>query len=178
MRLCLSTLLARLRDERGISLIEVMMSASLLTAVLGAVLSLGETTAKLAPADDERAAVMDQARTGMYSMTRELRQARSLGTVSSYSITATLTSGTVVTYTCNVAHPTISGRSICRRTVGSSSTTVVDQVVNQAQSTPVFTRTGNYVTVTLKVAAAGERTVGGHNSTLTLGDGFYVRNAT
>ena len=165
---------ARLRDERGISLIEVLMVASLLSVVLGAILSLGETTGRLAPADDERANVMDQARTGLYSMTRELRQANSVTSVSSYSIDVQA-GGQPVNYTCNATHPTIAGRSICTRTGGGRTTTVVDHVVNQAQGTSVFARSGDFLSVTLKVAAAGDRG-DGHKSTLTLDDGLYLRN--
>jgi len=170
----LSRLRRRLAEERGISLIELMIAASLTTVVLGAVLSLGETTSKLAPDDDERANVMDQARTGMYTITRELRQARAVTSVTAYSVQAQVGSASV-TYTCNVAHPKVAGRSICTRESDGRTTTVVDHVLNQAQGTPVFARSGNYISVTLKVAAAGDR-IDGHKSTLTLSDGLYLRN--
>lgn len=167
---------ARLRaDERGISLVEVMIAASLLSVVLGAILALSETTAKLAPNDDERAFVIEESRTGLYGMTRELRQATQIVSSSDYATQVRL--GTrEITYTCDVPHPSIEGRSRCTRREGTgSSPVVVDHLINRARSTPVFTRDGNYVAVRLQLAAAGDR-LEGHKHAVTLDDGAFVRN--
>jgi Tfp pilus assembly protein PilW len=171
-----SGLLGRIkRDQGGISLIEVMLGASILAVVLGAILSLSETTAKLAPNDDERAFVLDEARTGLNGMTRELRATTAVLASSAYSISVKV--GTRdITYTCDVAHPSIAGRFRCTRQEGTQPATVaVDHVLNKASGAPVFTRNGNYVSVRLQVAAAGDR-VEGHKHTITLDDGFFMRN--
>lgn len=176
MALSLSRAFARVRrDERGFSLVEVLLVASVLAVVLGAILSLSATTAKLAPNDDERALVLEEARTGLNGMTRELREATSVGSTSDYSFQVNLGSR-VITYACNVPHPSIAGRTQCTRKEGTSAAaTVVDHVLNVATGTPVFSRSGNYAAVKLRVAAAGERTEG-HKHTITLEDGFFMRN--
>src|SRR4051794_37569071 len=72
------------REERGISLIETVITAALLSVVIGAVLSLSETSAKVVPRDTERAAVMAESQVGLYRMTRELRTASSIVSVTDY----------------------------------------------------------------------------------------------
>ena len=151
------------------------MAASILSVVLGAILSLSSATAQLAPNDEERAHQIDDARAGVYRMTRELRQARQFVSSSSYSITVVLTAGTV-TYTCNNPHPSITGRSRCTRSLnGGTAAPVIDHLTNVANNRPVFTRSGNYVAVNARVAASGDRR-DGHRHTLTFEDGFYMRN--
>ena len=153
-----------------------MVTASVLAVVLGAIFSLSETTAKLAPNDDERTLVVDEARSGLRQITRDARQARSIVSISDYSLRIQ-ESSQQVTFTCNVAHPSIPGRSRCTRQSGAGNQVViVDHLVNAAAGTPVFSRDGSFVTVRLRVATAGNRTQG-HKTTVTLDDGAFVRNA-
>jgi len=163
------------RDQRGLTLIEIMVVTSILAVVLTAIFSLSETTAKLAPNDDERALVLTESRAGLNGMTRALRQATGGVVVTDYSIRVNLGSR-VITYTCDVAHPTIAGRYRCTRKEGTGAAVpVVDHVLNKASGTPVFTQNGSYVRVKLLMAAAGDRAKG-HKHTITLDDGVYMRN--
>ena len=170
-------LLARLRaDQRGISLIEVMTAASLLAVVLGAILSLSETTAKIAPNDDERAHVIDESRSALRGMTGEIRTAKTVVSSSAYALHVKV-GATDVTWNCDVAHPSIAGRSRCTRKTGTgSAVVVVDHLINKDKGVPVFTRDGSYVSVHLQLAAAGDR-VDGHKHAINLDDGAFVRNA-
>ena len=152
------------------------MTASILAVVLGAIFSLSETTAKLAPNDAERALVVDDARAALARITRDARQATSaVVSASGYSLTVQV-GGVQITYTCNVPHPTISGRSQCTRTSGSGSPVVVNHLVNVAAATPVFVQDGRYVRVRLRVATTGDRK-NGHKHAVTLDDGAFVRNS-
>ena len=166
------------RDERGISLIEVMMSASILAVVLGAIFSLSETTAKLAPNDDERALVVDEARTALVRMTRDTREASTVSVADGGYTLAVQVGGVSVTYTCNVAHPSIAGRTRCTRSQGGATAVVfADHLLNSASGSPVFTLDGNYVRVNLRVATKGVRK-DGHKHTVTFDDAAYARNVT
>ena len=160
-----------LGDERGWSLIEVLLSATILAVVLGAILSLSDTTAKIAPDDNERALLIQESRTALAGMTRELRQAGAVTSSSSTTFAATV-QGKAITYDCGVAHPSIPGRWQCTRKEDANPAAVV---ANHLVSTAVFDRSGNYATVRLQVAAAGDRTAG-HKHTITLNDGFFMRN--
>lgn len=174
-----TTIFARLsRDERGISLIEVMMTAAILSVILGAILSLSSTTVRLAPKDDERAHQMNDARAGLYRMTSELREAREPLPSTGDSVRARTETGADVTWTCGVPHPSISGRFRCTRgTTGGTAVPVIDHMTNGGSSSPVFSRSpdGRYVAATVRVAAAGDRN-DGHRHTITFEDAFFMRN--
>ncbi len=152
-----------------------MVTASLLSVVLGAILVLSDTTAQLAPNDDERALMMQETRTGVETLTKEVRQATAVSSVSSNAITFSIGSRTI-TYDCTPAQAGFTGRTRCtRQEAGGAPTTAISHVLNQANGVPVFTQTGNYVSVKVQVAAAGER-LEGHKHTITLDDGAYMRN--
>ena len=152
-----------------------MTVAAILPVILGAILSLSETTARLAPDDDERALLMDETRTGVYRMSRELRQATGNVSISAYAASFSI-GATAITYDCSAPQPGVPGRSRCTRRAGSApAAPVLGHVLNSANSTPVFARTGNYVEIRLQVAAAGDRKAG-HDHTITLEDGAFMRN--
>ena len=62
-------------EEAGYSLIELMIVASMMVVVLGAVLSLGDAAQRSTPKDLERAHAIRDTQVGLHRMTRELRQA-------------------------------------------------------------------------------------------------------
>jgi len=68
----------RLRDERGWTLIELLVAMAIFTFVLGAALTLFETSVKLAPKEQERAAAFREAQTGLSGMVREIRDANEI----------------------------------------------------------------------------------------------------
>jgi prepilin-type N-terminal cleavage/methylation domain-containing protein len=173
-------------DERGWSLIEMMIVLTVLAVVLAATLSLLDKTTELSPADEERAPALRDAQVGLHRITRDLRQAYELTTpatgasgdvvVAKVSIKSV---DTQVTYDCSLASLTDPALRRCRRTAqpvagGASKTdTVVDRLAN---TTPVFERTGeDFMKARLVVPARGERDdAAGHR--ITLDDGFYLRN--
>lgn len=66
---------SRLREEAGFTLIEMMMTAVLLSVILGAVTAVLNQTAKSAARDTERNHAINELRVGLTRMTTELRQA-------------------------------------------------------------------------------------------------------
>jgi hypothetical protein len=168
--------------EDGYGLIELMVVASLLVIVLGAILALAETTQRIAPKETERAHVIRDAQVGLHRMTRELRHAYLAPTVTGSTIQASVLGaggGTkTVSYQCNQAHPTDSAYTRCLRYVLSGGTwtggeVIVDRVLN---GSTVFTLTPpDYVRAAVEVSARGDRREG-HTHRVVLEDGFYMRN--
>jgi prepilin-type N-terminal cleavage/methylation domain-containing protein len=62
-------------NEAGWTLIELLVAMSIFTFVLGAALSLFETSVKSAPREQERAAAIREAQTGLSAMTQEAHNA-------------------------------------------------------------------------------------------------------
>jgi prepilin-type N-terminal cleavage/methylation domain-containing protein len=165
-------------EERGFTLIELMITAALLAFILFAILAISDTTTKHAVRDQERAHVIREAQVGLHRMTRELRQAYTINSSSATAMNVqVLVNGTATTvsYDCSVIHPTDSSLRRCVRTVGVDSVVVVDRM----KPGTVFTYDGNspprYVQARVSVPAKGER-VGGHPHYVVLDDGFYMRN--
>jgi type II secretory pathway pseudopilin PulG len=173
-----------LRGEAGYALTEVLIVASLLVIVLGAVLTLGESSQRIAPKESERAQVIREAQVGLHRMTRELRHAYQAPTVTGATIQANVVAGTTsrtVRYECNVTHPTNAAYTRCMRYVVtgpsqmSAGELVIDRVVNGSS---VFTLTGtNYVRALVEVAAKGDLREG-YDHRVVLDDGFYMRNVS
>ena len=180
----------RAADERGFSLIEVLMVFLVLTVILGAILGVLDATHKAAPRDQERGDVIRETQTGMERMTRELRHAYKVTSAGQWSITAqTYSSGTstTVTYDCSVTDPTRPEYRMCERTAASGSTgPVVRRVLLIAppgggSPPPVFEYGTNdagridRVDITLVTSATGDLKEG-YTHNVTLRDGFYLRN--
>jgi Tfp pilus assembly protein PilX len=95
--------------EAGYGLVELMVVASLLVVVLGAILALGTTTQRIAPKESERAHVIREAQVGLHRMTRELRHAFQAPTVSGSTMQAEVLAANgatrTVRYDCDEAHP-------------------------------------------------------------------------
>ena len=106
------------RDERGFTLIEVLMTTAILAVVLTAVLNVLDTTAKLAPRDQERGDVIRETQVGVQRMTRELRHAYKVDDAGPWSITASLYRNgatTEVTYDCTGVDPDWEHYRVCNR---------------------------------------------------------------
>jgi type II secretory pathway pseudopilin PulG len=174
--------------ETGFALVELLVVASLLIVVLGAILALGETTQRLAPKESERAHVIREAQVGLHRMTRELRHAyQELPTVAAPTVSGSTMQASVrgaggttrtVRYDCDEAHPTDQAYTRCIRQVfsggsWSSGEVVIDRVLNGAA---VFALTPpDYVGARVEVAARGDRK-DGYDHRVILEDGFYMRN--
>jgi Tfp pilus assembly protein PilX len=168
--------------EAGYGLVEVLVVASLLIVVLGAILALGEATQRMAPKESERAHVIREAQVGLDRMTRELRHASQAPTVTGSTIEATVLAANgvprTVRYDCDEAHPSDTAYTRCLRQVLSGSTwtggeVVIDRVLNGAT---VFSLTPpDYVGATVEVAARGNLN-DGYDHRVILEDGIYMRN--
>jgi Tfp pilus assembly protein PilX len=166
----------------GYALVELLVVASLLVIVLGAILALGETTQRIAPKESERALVIREAQVGLHRMTRELRHAYQTPTVSGSTMEAAVLAANgatrTVRYDCDEAHPTDSAYTRCLRQVLSGGTwsageVVIDRVLN---GTTVFSSTPpDYVSATVEVAARGGLK-DGYDHRVILDDGIYMRN--
>jgi type II secretory pathway pseudopilin PulG len=168
-------------SEAGYALTELLIVATLLVIVLGAILTLGETSQRIAPKESERALVIREAQVGLHRMTRELRHAYQTPTVTGSTIEATVpngTSGQTIRYVCNVAHPSNAAYTRCLRYVvvggvPGAGQLVIDRVLN---GSAVFALHGtNYVTALVEVAAKGDLQ-NGYDHKVVLDDGFYMRN--
>ena len=186
----LDELRRRAADERGFSLIELLMVFLVLSVILGAVLGVLDATHKAAPRDQERGDVIRETQAGMERMTRELRHANKVTSAGQWSITAqTYANGTTttVTYDCSVVDPTRSTYRMCERTAPSGSTgPLVRRVLLIAPAgggspPPVFEYGTNEaghidrVDISLVTSATGDLKEG-YTHNVTLRDGFYLRN--
>jgi type II secretory pathway pseudopilin PulG len=162
--------------EAGYTAIELLVVASLLSIVLGAILVLAETTQRIAPKESERALVIREAQVGLHRMTRELRHALPTPTVTGSRMQAQVLTSTgtqTVSYECDHDHPSDSDYTRCVRVAGGTSELVVDRVLN---GTSVFTPTGtDYVRVAVEVAARGDLE-NGYDHRIVLDDAIYMRN--
>jgi len=184
VRVRLETAFRRLaRDQSGFTLVETRFVAATLAVILMAILNVSDTSQKLMPKDQERANVIDEAKTGLHGMTRELRQATAVHATSATTMEVDAPFrgvSTRISYRCDQPHPTNRSWRRCMRVQGSSSRMVIDRVING--DAPVFTYTTDpqngritYVDVKVEVPAAGDRK-DGHKHKVILDDGFYMRN--
>ncbi len=187
------------------TLVELLASMAILMFVVGAILGLLDTTAKIAPKDQERAHAVREVQVGLERMTRELRQAYRViaWSPNSFEVEVRLPgdderttdveqhSDWHVQYSCEKKSSDPSPRCTRYATrpggqLPTTGTPVIERVQNTDSSLPVerriFTVTtssatgvASYVRVRLEVPAKGERTAG-YESTIVLEDGFYLRN--
>jgi len=155
------------REERGITLIELLVTAVILNVVLFAILGLLDMSARAVPKDLARAAAIQESQAGLYRMTRELRQAHKIVSKSTHALTVNVLVGgapTQVTYDCTAPHPSVSSYRRCTRQVGAAAPVlVIDRVVN-GSARPVFVfeydtgvATIDYVSASVIVPGRGDR---------------------
>ena len=171
------------RGERGFTSIELLVAAAVGIVVLGAILSLFETTARIAPKDVERGHAIREAQVGLHRMVRELRQAYAVNATTPTFIDVNVTIGGQdrrVSYECE--------RPRCLRREGNPGSdlatapteVVVDRLLNGSAADPVFTYSPAtfppaHVEAKIVVPAAGERR-DGYRHRVVLDDGFDLRN--
>jgi prepilin-type N-terminal cleavage/methylation domain-containing protein len=188
---------SRLGAEAGFSLIELMLVVSLLVVVLTAVISLLETTTRLAPREQERSIAIRDAQVGLDRMVRDLRHTYRVIATTDSSMEVLMTVRRVnaagqtvyedrhVLYRCNVPHPTNADRRRCVKVEAAAAAALPaistgEVVIDRVLPGGVFTFSPGplaprYVTARVTVPAAGERADGFAHS-FTLDDGFYLRN--
>jgi len=179
----------RLADERGFTLIEVLLVSTLLIVVLGAILSMLDTTSRVSARDQERPIAIREGQVGLYRMTRELRQATQLYSLTDYRAEVQVTVGGVaqrVLYACDVT-PAGSSYRQCTRAASTNlsaalspgTTAVVERLQNGTSADPVdpvFTlSSSSYAKVSLLVPENPEWAGDSRRST-AFKDGFYMRN--
>lgn len=177
--------LRRLRSETsGFTLVEMMVTAAMLSVILSAILSLTATSEKLAPRDQEWAFTLRDSQVALHGMTRELRHTYQLNSATSTSIDATVQangSAKRVVYDCNQPHPTDPSLKQCVRYVINGATVgpkipIIPAVKSAAFSyEPVGSNPPKFVRVTLRIPAAGDRKDGFRHD-IVLDDGIYLRN--
>ncbi len=172
------------REEDGFTLVELLVASVLGLIVVGAAVMMFTAGIKSEPRAASRSAQIQQARTTMERVTRELRQGSSVptATTSQLSILTWVKSATCggassttaiqcqVTYTCTGA---------CMRTERNPDGTgsgPAEQVVSGLSGSPVFSYTPSaaepaHVGVTLQFPA------GGGEDAISLQDGVTLRNA-
>jgi prepilin-type N-terminal cleavage/methylation domain-containing protein len=176
---------ARASDERGFALVELLIVCALLGVVLSAILLFADTAQQVTPREQERSMAIQEAQTGIFRMTRELRQAHQVNVSQPLIIDVNYAQSGVnrqVRYECDEAHPTEATYRRCvRMEAGRPNEVVVDRVLNTTSVFTYTTNTGgaiNHVRVAIDVPARGERPLNansyGHR--ISLYDGFYLRN--
>ncbi len=70
-----ATVLRHVRHERGLTLVEMLVTMLVMGLVTTAILAVLDTSARIVPKDAERATAIREAQTGLTRMVRELRQA-------------------------------------------------------------------------------------------------------
>lgn len=149
--------LDRVGEESGWTLIELLVAMAIFTFVLGAALSLFEVSVKSAPKEQERAAAIQEAQTGLSGMTREIRDANEIFELSPSVIDfTTVRQGvqTHVRYECGVTDPEAPASTPpllrCQRSQGTVATpmpalgtprTVIGRMLNGSAADPVFAYT-------------------------------------
>jgi Tfp pilus assembly protein PilV len=177
--------LARLRSERGMTLMELVIGMVTMSVVLLALLGLLDAAVKSAPRDEERASSIREGQAGLHVMTRELRQANKVWTPGATQIYVNIGDDKHVLYDCDVVHPDNPDQRQCLRweaAIGSE--LPLDDpgqiIVERREAGAVFTYepsliSPTYVKVQVRVPQAGGRP-DGYRANLVLDDGFYLRN--
>lgn len=66
---------SRARDERGLTLVEMLVTVLVMGVLVTAILAVLDTSARIAPKDTERATAIGEAQSALNGILRELRQA-------------------------------------------------------------------------------------------------------
>jgi prepilin-type N-terminal cleavage/methylation domain-containing protein len=180
----------RWHDERGMTLVEMLLATVLMLIISAAVLTTLTSIQRQAAADIERSHAIQDAEGGLMRMTRELREAYSVSVRSGDEMRVMMRRSGAdvdVRYSCSQPHPTRAGLYQCVRfaTEGGIARreVLVDRVINAAPTTAAGDRVfqypngrPSYVRAQVKVPAAGEKEQTGFGYTVVLDDGFYMRN--
>ena len=179
----------RAREQAGFTLIEQLVAMVILAIVVGATLTALETMLKAAPADQEWGHQVAETQTGLYRMTRELRQGTNVTLVTAYVMSADVVEGGKtlhVLYQCDVSSSctrksTTAPSAAPARGCNAEKTDcpiVIPYLQSFTLGTPIFTSpSSKYFKVAVIVRSAGKVLSNKHTHNVTLIDGFYARNS-
>ncbi len=186
-----ATLRSGAADQRAFTLIETMLTAVMLTIILGAIISLSDAAQKVVPREEALAFTVRDAQVALDAMTRQLRQAQAVTAATATSMDVSVpvrgAPGTVrrILFDCNEPHPTTAGLKMCitRTYTGAVAGPKVTVIPRVTSATFTYTPAGatppsnppTFAQLTLKIPASGERK-DGYAHTVFLDDGFYMRN--
>jgi Tfp pilus assembly protein PilW len=178
-------------DERGNSLIELLIAMSLLVLILGALMGPSIVSSRTQMRDDNYARAQDQARAGLDSMVAQIRQATAIVADGPNFVEMDVSLGGtsyLVDYECDVAQAGTSYRECVRVQAAAGSTlpaisagsAVVTHLVNGTAASPVFSWGPDsiapyYMTATVAVPASGGNHLGLAH-TIVFSDGALMRN--
>lgn len=151
---------AALRDERGFTLVELMVTILLGLIIFAAVMQMMVVGGHRQKQIDTRISQLQSARVSEEALARDLRQATAVTVQTTRSVQYTLPTGVVVTWACTAA-------GVCTRTSGAG---VATKVMSQVTNSTIFALPSpNYVTISFVVSEAGR-------SDITINDGVALRN--
>ncbi len=138
----------RTSAESGFTVIEITVTLSIMLVVVGALLTIFDSTQRTQVFAQERSQTLDEIRLALDRMTKEIRQG---SVVESASTTSFLGVDTYVNGVATHIHYTVSGTSLLREVNGSSSTLLAN-----LNSSDVFTyapdaASAQVITITLNV---------------------------
>jgi prepilin-type N-terminal cleavage/methylation domain-containing protein len=177
------------RDERGFTLVELLVAALVLVIVLLGTMQVLDTSTRMAAQDTDRGHAIREAQVGLDRMVREARHAIAVVTAAPQVLELDVRRQGVdrrVRFDCSVAEPGRPGLRRCVRTVvagpGTGTGEPLITAITAAQgSSVVFAYTppagqARYVQIRFGVAVDGGRVAGGHDTPLVLSDGTTLRN--
>jgi type II secretory pathway pseudopilin PulG len=181
------------RRQAGFTVVELLVTLVVLIVVCAVLVVPMATSQSVQSRDAEYAYAQQNARAGLDSMVRQIRQAYAVLSTTPNAIEFNVSLGGVdyhVYYECDVAQPGTSYRECVRLQARagvalpalSTGTVAVSNLTNGTLTDPVFAFTPNavsptYVTATVKVPASGG-TNGGLTHSIVLNDGVLLRNQT
>jgi prepilin-type N-terminal cleavage/methylation domain-containing protein len=178
-----------LRDERGFTIIELLVASLILVLVLMGTMQVLDTSTRMAHQDTDRGHAIREAQVGLDRLVREARHARAVVSTATQVLELDVRRNGVdrrVRFDCSVAEPSRPGFRRCVRTVvtgpgAGASEPLVTAIGPVGGSSTVFTYTpasgtARYVSVQFSVAVDGGRVAGGHDTPLVLSDGTSLRN--
>lgn len=186
-------------DQSGMTLIELLVAAALLTIVLGATLAPMNTSATIEKRDVAWAEAIRDGQIGLQRMVREVRQAYSVQGASPNSLDFKVYLGDQdlhIVYQCDMPYPSSPSnpyassyhRCVRIQAIGNaalpslaSGEVVIDRLLNGTNADPVFTYTPNtispkFIAAKIKLPARGTLTSPGLSHAMTFEQGLYLRN--
>jgi Tfp pilus assembly protein PilW len=160
----------RLEDERGLSLVELLVGMVVSLAILAATLQMVVIGMHKQVAVQTRVTQLAQAQLGVARIERQLRQATKVTLTSATALSFTEPVSTGVNESVALSCSTTTGN--CSETIAGSSQTVVSGIANSDNFTASPSNSSpDYIGIKLVIAAAG-------HSNATIADGVGLRNVT
>jgi prepilin-type N-terminal cleavage/methylation domain-containing protein len=181
-----------LRRQCGYTLIEVLVVASVLVLVIGALMAPMVTSANVQKRDTNYAYAQQEARTGLDSMVAQIRQAWAILSTQPNAVEMNVNLNGVaehVYYECDIPQPGSAVYRECLRVQSAAGTSlpalstgsvVIKNLTNGTSSDPIFSFAPDpvapyYMTATVKVPAS-DAVPGGLTHSITFSDGALMRN--